>query len=237
MSYRMFSIAVFAAIAIAVGFLFARIVAVSRVANESQCTGVLGPVSVLWTVYYKNKGAFLSKVVHADGEDDLPWHRYLGIPLGHDGDMLAAPECGHFAMVTGAGTVGDAGGKLTLNEVSDGWDNTLALVELPGNGDSGDWEFCIDDVEKHLDGEGRFPANSIHALGRGLMFMDGGIYRQVKPLSKEELKALATFAGGEPLTRAQLVASGVLKYRTLGTEDPRGGPITPDGIGERAQRK
>ncbi|MBL9123903.1 MAG: hypothetical protein JNG90_09750 [Planctomycetaceae bacterium] len=102
---------------------------------------------------------------------------------------------------------------MTIKDIADGWTNTLAFLEVRQSipQDARYATISIDAIEQHLDKNGLLSAFDIHDRGRGLMFLDGAIYRQQKPLSRQQLRALMTINGGEDHTRKALEATGTIK--------------------------
>lgn len=205
--------------AIAVGVFCVRVFNASEAACESTCCGNLGPLSYNWISYHHDNGAFLTERVPDRDGKMISWKETLNTPMSHGECSFGSGGAGHFALVTGRGTIGNGPAQLGLESITDGWENTLAVVELPGSGESEErWVIEIDDLDRHLDKDGNLSALGIHPSGRGLMFIDGGIYRQLKPFSKDQVRALMTVAGGESLTRDELVKSGHLRHRFYGED-------------------
>jgi hypothetical protein len=100
---------------------------------------------------------------------------------------------------------------ITREQVTDGLENTLVLLEVPASARQPDkWELTLRDLDGRDPADEAASATRVHSAGSGLIFADGAIYRLSQPLSVAQLRALLTIDGGEPITRAQLERDGYL---------------------------
>lgn len=114
-----------------------------------------------------------------------------------------------FHVIADQGTVFSKYDDVKSSDISDGVANTLLVIETP--------ELCVPVFQPHdvslrslsrICKAGCLPTTAPHR--RGLLFADGEIFRQDAPIPFEFLKALATYRGGESLTREMLVDQGFI---------------------------
>lgn len=113
--------------------------------------------------------------------------------------------------------------QVALSEVTDGLENTIILAESvnsdvlfaePGDLNFSTMSFQVNDLSKpsisswHFLQRGPFGKR---VRGANVVFADGDCYFMTEEIAVKELKALLTIAGGENITRQQLIDRGVLR--------------------------
>lgn len=132
-------------------------------------------------------------------------------------DDFVCPSAGHdwpqpvtdYAMVVGPGAI-SAGETLTaLEEIVDGPENTVIVMELVDS-DIG-WgeprDISLDDAVQALTGGPQKQIAGPHR-GRMLLFADGETRRLTRPLPEATARALLTVSGGEAVKRYELDDAG-----------------------------
>jgi hypothetical protein len=113
------------------------------------------------------------------------------IPTFHDPADEGPPGQTSYLFVTGQGTIGEPGTKVTLQTITDGTSNTIAFVEVKGSNinwaEPRDW-----DVANPLP-----PSN--HNSGNLVGFADGSVRPLAPKTPPTAIQAATTRSGGEPV--------------------------------------
>jgi hypothetical protein len=195
-----------------------------REAEESACTGRLVHLAHDIGMYYHDHGSYPPMCEYwADTtQESSEVSRYLFNSHPDDDRVglirrfLTCPSAGDgtagYLFVTGPRTVFRCGDPVSVDDIVDGAENTVMLVE--GEAAAPKWlpEISFNSLSSIAKSDGMVSPDTGHARGRGLVFADGLVFRLEKSISGEDMKALMTIDGKEPLTRESLVASGHLKH-------------------------
>ncbi len=205
------------------GLLVNAVYNVHEAGCESSCVGKFSQLSLAWRNFYDLNWRFLSIECNEYGDKTLSWLKVVEAVTGFDREKLTCPSNNGVAyfVVTGPGAVVQDCYSLTEKDVEDGIENTVVFLEAAtGTGNrQKTLQLRIADIGELLDKNQSLPADDVHPLGRGMLFADGTMCRQVKPLSKQQVQALMTAAGHEDVKRTDLVAEGFLTIKFPHTLD------------------
>ena len=136
-------------------------------------------------------------------------HGGFDLVLRHRKDHGVGRTC--FFVVTGKETAFPLCGSVSLQEIQDGLENTVLVIEVSGS--QFPWIQPIDihftELKSLYDGKHELSLGS-HSRGTGLLFADMSRYFLVQLPSFDVFQSLFTRAGGEPWTREQLIEQGFL---------------------------
>lgn len=115
-----------------------------------------------------------------------------------------------YVAVVGPGTAFPGAEGVSLEEITDGPENTILLVEIAGSdihwSEPRDLEF--DRMSFRINDPSKPSISSPHADGPGVVFADGRYKRLSESIPPEIVKALLTINGGEKISRRELEAKG-----------------------------
>ncbi|HTU26730.1 MAG TPA: hypothetical protein VMF30_15085 [Pirellulales bacterium] len=200
-------------LAVAGGMVAKRVNLAREAALLSACDCRMCGLSSSLAHYYDAHKTFPAEY-NEDRRNALRWDESLG-GLDHRPIDCDCPSGrGRFAAICGPGAIFDGVHPTRPDEVTDGCENTLVLIELSRQeiASAGNGGPRLSELEQLADRDQMVSASSIHAGGRGLVFADCVNYRLVKSIPVATLRALLTKAGGEKITRQQLVDDGVLAH-------------------------
>ncbi|WP_231742246.1 DUF1559 family PulG-like putative transporter [Stieleria varia] len=116
-----------------------------------------------------------------------------------------------FLMLVGVHAFGKPGGWRRSDEIVDGLETTLAIVETIRS--DVHWldptDLNIDKMSFSLN-DGLNSISSPHASGPAVLFCDGAVYRLHSSVTPDLLRAMVTIDGGEPISRDEMIAKGYL---------------------------
>jgi hypothetical protein len=165
--------------------------------------------------YYEANGTYPPEYSRGADGKRTRWKQILEESGKVEFDLSCPTKTAAFAAVCGPGAILDGPEAAAPDDVADGCDNTLILIEftLSELAHAGSPDVRLDELSKMADSDGMFSATSIHPGGRGLVFADCVNFRLLKPISVRTMRALLTRAGGENVTRQQLVDDGYVVHR------------------------
>ena len=136
-----------------------------------------------------------------------------------DLETWSCPSCSrrhsnqiNYAVVVGEETAFPPNRNVKLEEITDGPENTILLVETLL--ESQCWTEPLDLEFSSMNftiGRSTNGLSSYHPGGVNVCFADGNTYFLTSEISPDELKALLTISGGEPVTRQSLIERGLLR--------------------------
>ena len=119
----------------------------------------------------------------------------------------------NYAVVVGEETAFPLNRAVRLDEITDGLENTILVVETLSG--SSFWtepkDLQFDSMSFSIDRFSNEGLSSYHSDGAYVCFADGGVHFVTKAISPDELRALLTIAGGESVTRQELIDRGVIR--------------------------
>ncbi len=119
----------------------------------------------------------------------------------------------NYAVIVGDQTAFPMNRSVKLDEVTDGLENTILVVETLSC--SPFWTEPLDigfeTMKFRIDRSSNGEISSCHPDGAHVLFADGKTYFLSSSVSADELHALLTIAGGESVTRQELIDRGILK--------------------------
>lgn len=140
---------------------------------------------------------------------DEPWNSPHNRPISDTlMSVFRCPSCPgndsletNYVMVVGPDTISSGAKSVAARQIRDGVSNTIAIVEVAGSGihwaEPRDLEAeKIDFTTGHRDGKG---IGSWHPGGANAAFCDRSVRFLPDSLSPQEVKAMTTIAGGEPV--------------------------------------
>jgi len=120
-----------------------------------------------------------------------------------------------YVVVVGEETAFPDSRSVRLDDIEDGLENTILLVESvtcrPAWTEPRDLDFASMDFR--INSFSGPSISSFHPDGAFVCFADGKVFFVTTAIEEHELKALLTIAGGENVTRADLTARGILIQR------------------------
>ncbi len=134
------------------------------------------------------------------------WGHPYGPPLDHD-PIGETP----YLMVVGEDAFAHATRPRKSDEITDGLENTIAVVEVVNS--SVHWLSPVDlefDSMSFKINDGPQSISSSHPAGPMALFADGVVFRLNPEIPAETVRALCTINGGEDLSRDALVEQGLL---------------------------
>lgn len=119
----------------------------------------------------------------------------------------------NYAVVVGEETAFPLNRAVKLEEITDGLENTILVVETLSG--SPFWtepkDLQFDTMSFTIDNFSNDGLSSYHPNGANVCFADGAAFFVTKAISPNELRALLTIAGGEAVTRQELLDRGVIR--------------------------
>ena len=119
----------------------------------------------------------------------------------------------NYAVVVGTETAFPPNQNVKLDEITDGLENTILVVETLSGSDK--WteprDLQFDSMSFVISKSKNGEIGSKHPSGAYAGFADGEVHFITDAISPEELRALLTIAGNEPITRQQLIDRGVIR--------------------------
>ena len=119
----------------------------------------------------------------------------------------------NYAVVVGTETAFPPNQNVKLDEITDGLENTILVVETLSGSDK--WteprDLQFDSMSFVISKSKNGEIGSRHPGGASVGFADGEVHFITDAISPEELRALLTIAGNEPITRQQLIDRGVIR--------------------------
>ena len=119
----------------------------------------------------------------------------------------------NYSVVVGEETAFPIDRPIKLEEITDGLENTILIVETLAG--SSIWteprELNFEELKFLIKNGGDKGLSSRHRNGIHVAFADGAVFFLKDTIPADELKALLTIAGDEPVTRQQLIARGLLQ--------------------------
>ncbi len=114
----------------------------------------------------------------------------------------------NYVVITGTGTAFPGAETTTFDDMSDGLENTILIVEIAGSDihwmEPRDLKF--DEMSFIADDPTKPSISSLHPAGPAVLFADRvAAYRLGKTLKPETLKGLITIAGGEEISKDTLI--------------------------------
>lgn len=129
---------------------------------------------------------------------------------------FACPACQddigvNYVVVTGAGTAFPNSRSVSMQDITDGPENTLLVVESVNCNPN--WteprDLDIATMSFQINSSDQPSISSYHTGGANVCFADGKCGLLTTKITASELTALLTISGGEPVTRADLQARGI----------------------------
>ena len=155
-------------------------------------------------------------------DDSVAWNTKQNMSAAArypDFETWSCPSCSrrqsnqiNFAVVVGEETAFPPNRNVKLEEITDGPENTNLLVETLAG--SQYWTEPLDLEFSSMNftiGRSESGLSSYHPGGINVCFADANTYFLTNEISPDELKALLTISGGEPVTRQSLIERGVLR--------------------------
>jgi prepilin-type processing-associated H-X9-DG protein len=106
-----------------------------------------------------------------------------------------------YMMVVGPGMLSDGSGWTTMRDISDGTSNTIMIVEVARSGTH--WakpgDLNAEEIGLAPDRQTGRAVRNGHPAGVNAVFCDGSVRMLPETTAPEDLRAMATIAGGEPL--------------------------------------
>lgn len=119
----------------------------------------------------------------------------------------------NYAVVVGDDTAFPLNRPVKFDEITDGLENTILVVETLSG--STKWtephDIQFGDIQFGINSVGNKGMASRHPNGINVGFADGAVLFLSDSVSVDDLRALLTIAGNESVTRAELVERGVLQ--------------------------
>ena len=119
----------------------------------------------------------------------------------------------NYAVVVGEETAFPINQTVKLDEITDGLENTILVVETLSG--STVWtepkDLQFETMAFSIDNFPNDGLSSYHSEGVNVGFADGAAFFITKAISPDELRALLTIAGGESVTRQELIDRGVIR--------------------------
>ena len=119
----------------------------------------------------------------------------------------------NYAVVVGTETAFPPNQNVKLDEITDGLENTILVVETLSGSDK--WteprDLQFDSMSFVISKSKNGEIGSRHTGGAYAGFADGEVHFITDAISPEELRTLLTIAGNEPITRQQLIDRGVIR--------------------------
>jgi prepilin-type processing-associated H-X9-DG protein len=112
----------------------------------------------------------------------------------------------------GPGTAFPGGKSVSLEEFTDGPENTIVLVEIANSNIhwSEPRDLMFDEISFKINDPAKPSISSPHADGPNVVFADGRSCRVSEAIPPETLRALFTINGGEKVSRYDLKKQGFL---------------------------
>ena len=118
----------------------------------------------------------------------------------------------NYAVVVGETTAFPIDRSVSFDQITDGLQNTILLVETLSG--SSKWtqplDIRFDDMQFSIENTENGELSSRHPNGVNVTFADGRTFFLQSTISPDDLKALFTIAGNESVTRQQLLDRGIL---------------------------
>ena len=119
----------------------------------------------------------------------------------------------NYAVVVGEETAFPPNRAVAFNEITDGLENTILIVETLSG--SSIWteprDIQFDSMKFVLGNSENGELASKHKDGVNVAFADGEVYFLAKSITPDELRALLTISGGESIKRQDLLDRGILQ--------------------------
>ncbi|MEE8451706.1 MAG: DUF1559 domain-containing protein [Thermoguttaceae bacterium] len=161
-----------------------------------------------------------------------PWNgsnnSKLKKPTGFMHDVYNCPSTDttddtNYVAVVGPRTVWQNGDSVKLDDIKDGPENTILLIEFPGSDIH--WmeprDLSIQDVLQRFDPKSGLSLSPVHVRDNGyflrdtpmihVLFADGSVHAIPADISREDLEGLLTIDGGEEIDVSRLRLSGLRK--------------------------
>jgi len=118
-----------------------------------------------------------------------------------------------YSVIVGRETAFPIDRETKLSDITDGIENTILVVEAVGI--SASWtepkDLEFDSMSFRINDKNQPGISSHHRHGAYVGFADGSCYFVTDKISESELRALITIAGGESVTRKDLIDRGILR--------------------------
>ena len=128
-------------------------------------------------------------------------------------DFPKPPRYTDYVAVVGPGTAFPGPESVSFDQITDGRENTILLVEIAGStihwSEPRDLDF--ETMSFKINDPSKPSISSAHADGPGVVFADGRFYRLSESIPPEIVKGLLTISGGEKISRRELIEQGFLK--------------------------
>ena len=119
----------------------------------------------------------------------------------------------NYAVVVGEETAFPPNRAVAFNEITDGLENTILIVETLSG--SSIWteprDIQFNSMKFVLGNSENGELASKHKDGVNVAFADGEVYFLAKSITPDELRALLTISGGESIKRQDLLDRGILQ--------------------------
>lgn len=135
--------------------------------------------------------------------ETVPSHTLFQCPSRSHAEKQETGNRTDYVMVVGAGTVSDGLTSVRLEQITDGPENTIMLVETAGThlhwAAPGD--MSLNDLPFGVNHSSRQGIGSYHPGGAHVLFCDGKVGFLSESLNPEIIRGMCTIAGGEEVTQ------------------------------------